>query len=165
MLAQQIAKKYSRAIFELVKENNQIDQAWEQFNSFGEYLKKDDTFVDFMTAPQVNDENKRALIKSVFESRLEKPFYNFIMVLVQKRRIKYLGEIIESLDVLIREHKKLAKVICISSSKITDVERRRLINKLEQKTSMKVELIEKVDDKMIGGIKVLLNMPSVIKSC
>ncbi|MFH2036049.1 MAG: ATP synthase F1 subunit delta [Candidatus Zixiibacteriota bacterium] len=157
MLAQQIAKKYSRAIFELAKERNQIDLAWEQFKSFGEYLKIDDTFVNFMTAPQVNDTNKMALIKNVFEGRLETPFYNFIKVLVHKRRIKYLEAIIEHLDILIREHKKLARVTCFTISKISDEERRKLIKQLEQKTSLTVELIEKVDAKMIGGMKVMLD--------
>jgi len=81
MLAQQVAKKYSKALFELAKEGNLIDQAWDQFNSIAGYLKTDSTFIDFITAPQVNDENKRTLIRKAFEGRLEKPFYDFLLVL------------------------------------------------------------------------------------
>jgi F-type H+-transporting ATPase subunit delta len=157
MFAQQVGKRYSRAVFELAKEKNLLDVAWDQFNSIGKYLKEDDTLIDFMTAPQVTDANKLALIKTAFESHLEKPFFDFLLVLVKKRRIQYLPEIIESLDDLIREEKKLAKATCITATKITDEERRKLIERLEQKTSLKIELKEKIDKNMIGGMVVILH--------
>lgn len=156
MLAQQVAKKYATAIFELAREKNIIDLAWDQFNAFAEYIKKDKTLIDFMTAPQVNDTDKLNLIKKVFESRLEKPFYSFLLVLVKKHRVQYLPEIIEHLDILIREDKGLAVATCITAKPITDKERAELIERLHRKTSLKIELDERVDQSVIGGMTVLL---------
>ena len=156
MLAQQVAKKYSRALFEVAKEKNLIDSAWEQFGAIAEYLKKEDTLIDFMTAPQVNDRDKYALIKSAFESRLEPPFYHFILMLVRKRRIQYLPDIIEALDELIREEKGIVRATSISAMPMTESERTDLIARLESKTAKKIELVEKIDKSLIGGIKVIL---------
>lgn len=157
MIAQQIAKKYSKALFELAKDKNLIDVAWEQFNSLGEYLKKDRTLVDFMTAPQVNDTDKLNLMKKIFETRLEITFFNFLMFLMKKRRIQFLSDIIEHLDILIREDKGLAKAVCITATPMIDIERAELIERLQKKTALKVELEEKIDPTVIGGMIVILH--------
>ena len=91
-----------------------------------------------------------------FESRLEKPFYSFLLILVKKHRVQYLPEIIEHLDILIRENKGLAVATCITAKPITDKERTGLIERLHRKTSLKIELDERVDPSVIGGMTVLL---------
>ena len=91
MLAQQIAKKYSVALFGLAAQKGLLDTAWDQFGSLGEYLKADDTFLDFMSAPQVPDQHKEDLVTKAFSGKLEKSFFNFLMVLVRKRRIGFLA--------------------------------------------------------------------------
>jgi F-type H+-transporting ATPase subunit delta len=156
MLAQQVAKKYSAALFELAREKNLIDIAWDQFNALAEFLRKDETFLDFMEAPQISDQNKMALVKKAFESRLERPFYDFLLVLVKKRRIKFLPEIVEYFDNLVRENKGLARATCISAMPITEAERREIVARLERKTSLKIELVERVDESLIGGMVVMV---------
>jgi len=156
MFAQQVAKKYSHALFELARDHNLIDQAWEQYNSLAVYIKKDDTLLDFMAAPQVNDKKKYGLIEKVFAGKLEKPFYAFLMHLVRKRRINFLPEIIESFDQLVREEKKIARAVCISAMPITEDERKSIIERLQKKTSQKIELEEKIDKTIIGGMIIML---------
>jgi F-type H+-transporting ATPase subunit delta len=156
MLAQQIAKKYGRALFELAKERNLIDQGWEQFNALSDYLKSDSTFHDFVTAPQIGDGEKAALVKKVFEPRLERIFYEYIQMLVAKHRIHFLPEIIDEFDRLVRADRGIAKAICITTAPITDVQRRQLIEQLSQKTGLKVELEEKIDMAIVGGMIVTI---------
>ena len=156
MLAQQVAKKYSVALFELAREKSLIDIAWDQFNALAEFLRKDETFLDFMEAPQISDRDKMALVKKVFESRLERPFYDFLLFLVRKRRIRFLPEIVEYFDNLVREDKGLARATCISAMPITEAERREIISRLERKTSLKIELDERVDKSLIGGMVVMV---------
>ena len=156
MLAQQVAKKYSAALFELAREKNLIDVAWDQFNALAEFLRKDETFLNFMEAPQISEQDKLALMKKVFESRLERPFYDFLLVLVKKRRIRFLPEIVEYFDNLVREDKGIARATCISATMISEAERKEIIVRLERKTSLKIELDERVDESLIGGMVVMV---------
>jgi len=157
MLAQQVAKKYAGALLELAKEHKILDKAWEQYKAIADFLKKDDTFLDFMAAPQVPDEAKDELIGKAFSTRLEKPLFNFMLFLARKRRITFLPEIVEEFDRLVKAEKGIARATCITTAKISDAERRRLIEKLAQKTSLKIELDEKIDKNIIGGIIVILH--------
>jgi F-type H+-transporting ATPase subunit delta len=157
MFAQQVAKKYSTALFELAREKNLIDSTWDQFNMLGEYVNKDRTFLDFMAAPQVCDVKKYGLIKTAFSGKLDKPLYDFLMFLARKRRIKYLPDIIEYFDDLVRESKSIARVTCITALPISESERQRVIEKLQAKTSLKIELEEKIDTSIIGGMIIMLH--------
>ncbi len=157
MIAQQVAKKYSSALFELAKEQNLLDAAWDQFNVLVAYLKKDRTFLDFMTAPQVPDEDKFNLVEKAFAGRLEKPFYHFVQFLVERHRLKYLPEIIDEFDRLVRAEKGIARATCITAVKISDAERQELIQRLAARTALKIELEEKNDPSIIGGMIVILH--------
>ena len=157
MLAQQVAKKYSGALLELASEHNILDKAWDQYKAVGEFLKKDKTFLDFMSAPQVPDEAKDDLISKAFSMRLEKPLFNFMLFLARKRRIAFLPEIVEEFDRLVKAEKGIARATCITTTRISDAERKRLIENLTRKTSFKIELDEKIDKSIIGGMIIILH--------
>ena len=157
MLAQQVAKKYSVALFSLAADKGLMDAAWDQFNALGEYLKKDKTFLDFMSAPQIPDQQKEDLVNKAFSGFMEKRFFNFLMMLVRKRRIGFLPEIIEEFDRLVRAEKGIARATCITVKPIVDNERRELIERLAKKTSLKIELVEKIDKAIIGGMIIILH--------
>ncbi|HHI01999.1 MAG TPA: ATP synthase F1 subunit delta [candidate division Zixibacteria bacterium] len=157
MLAQQVAKKYSMALFSLAAEKGILDTAWEQFGSLGEYLRTDNTFLDFMSAPQIPDRQKEDLVKKAFSGKLESCFFDFLMVLIRKRRVGFLPDIIDELDRLIRAEKGIARATRITAGPITDDERQRLVEKLTQKSSLKIELEEKIDKSILGGMIVILH--------
>ena len=157
MLAEQVAKRYAAALFELARDADLLDQAWEQFNALAEYLKKDKTFLNFMAAPQIADDIKLDLIKTAFESRLDKPFYNFLLVLTAKHRINFLPHIIAEFDRLMQAERGILKATCITTHPLTDGEREKILKKLTEKTALKIELEEKIDGSIIGGIVVILH--------
>jgi F-type H+-transporting ATPase subunit delta len=156
MLAQQIGKRYATALFELAREKNLLDQAWEEFDALAEYFRKDHTFIDFISAPQISSEDKAALIKKVFQNRMEKPFYDFIRFLTEKHRIKYLPEIIDEFDHLVRAERGIVRVTCITTYPITGDARALLLQRLTAKTGLKIELEEKIDRSIIGGMVIIL---------
>ncbi len=156
MLAQQVGKKYGGALYRLALDRNLIDQAWEQFEGLAVYLSKDNTFLNYMMAPQIPDEKKVSLIKSAFEKQFEKPFFNFLMVLMRKRRIKYLMEIIDEFDRLVRVKKGIARVTCITTAPVAEADRKKLVDRLAAKTGLKIELESKIDKAIIGGMIVIL---------
>jgi F-type H+-transporting ATPase subunit delta len=155
MLAQQIAAKYGRALFELARERNLIDVAWDQFKALSVYLGKDATLMDFMSAPQIPDAQKNELMTRVFGERVTHPFFEFLLVLVDKHRMNFLPEIITEFDRLVRIERGIAKAVCITTSPITPQEREKLIDRLARKSGLKIELEERVDESIIGGMIVI----------
>lgn len=157
MLSHEVAKKYAGALFLSVKEKNLFDAAYEQFNQLKVLVAKDKSLVNFLSAPQVTDENKKKLIRDVFSSRLERLFVEFLVVLVDKNRINFLVEIIDEFDRLVEAERGIGRATVITALKLNDAERSSLINKLAAKTNLEIILEEKVDPSILGGMIIVLH--------
>jgi F-type H+-transporting ATPase subunit delta len=157
MLSQEVAQKYARALFLSVREKNLLDQADEQFMALKTLLKKDRTLINFLAAPQVTDEKKHALVKTVFESRLERPFLEFLMIVIEKRRINFLPDIVDEFDRLVKAAKGIAKVTVTTAIALSPAEEKGLVEKLVKKTGMKIDLEKIVDPLILGGMIIVMH--------
>jgi F-type H+-transporting ATPase subunit delta len=156
MLAQQVAKKYSTALFNIVREKQLVDQAFEQFEQLDNLIKKDESLLQFLLAPHILDQDKISLVKEIFGTRLEPLFLQFLLVLIDKNRIGFLHEIIEEFRAKVAEARGIIVAKVTTSLPITDQARAKLIDKLHARTGKTIELEEKVDRKIMGGMVVIL---------
>lgn len=156
MLAQQVAKKYSSALFNIVREKGMVDQAFEQFEQLDNLVKKDDSLLQFLLAPHILDQFKVDLIKEVFGSRLEPLFLQFLLVLIEKHRIGFLHDIIEEFRARVAEARGIIVARVTTAVPLDDKARAGLIAKLTTKTGKTIELDEKADTAILGGVIVIL---------
>ncbi len=156
MLAHQVAKKYSTALFNIVREKGLIDKAYEQFEDLDNLVKTDKSLLRFLLAPHILDRNKVALIKDVFDPRLDPLFVEFLLVLIDKHRVGFLHGIIEEFRELVAEQRGMVVARVTTVKPLNDGQRSALIERLKSKTGKSVELDEKVDPSILGGMIVIL---------
>ncbi len=156
MLAQQVAVKYSTALFNITRQKNLIDQAYAQFEQLDSIIKRDKTLLQFLLAPHILEQVKVKLIKDVFGPRLEPLFLEFLLVLIDKHRIGFLHEIVREFRALVEEERGVIKAHVTVARPLADDERRPLIERLQAKTGKTIELVEKVDPGILGGMIVIL---------
>lgn len=156
MLAQQVAKKYSRALFNLVRDKSVIDRASTQFEQLNELISADPSLLQFLLAPQVLDSNKESFLKDVFADRLDPLFLEFLLVLVRKHRIGFLPEIIKAFRALVAQEKGIIVALVTSAVALLEKERDALTRSLEEQTGKKIELETKVDPSILGGMIVIM---------
>ncbi len=157
MLAQEVARKYSQALFLAAKDRGLIDQAYEQFNDLKAFIESDRTLLDFLTAPQVLDEHKLALVRDVFGNRLELLFVEFLVVLVEKHRVAFLPEVIDEFARLVEAEKGIGRATILTGVSLTEDERSRLAAKLAAKTGLRIVLEERLDPDIVAGLIVILH--------
>jgi F-type H+-transporting ATPase subunit delta len=156
MIAQQVAKKYARALFLSVKGKNMVDTAAEQFVGLRPLVAEDDSLLNFLTAPQIPEDRKVAMVRDVFGPRVHRLVLEFLLVLVDKHRVNYLPEIIDEFDRLVKEEKGIIQAKVVTAIPMTEREEEEVITRLTAKTGKKIELIPKVDPSIIGGMIVVM---------
>ena len=157
MLSQEVAKKYAHALLLSVKEKGMAEIAYTQFKSLKELLAQDKSLVNFLSAPQVLDENKLALVRDVFTPRIEKLFVEFIVVLIDKNRVKFLPEVVDEFTRLVEAEKGIGRVSVITAVSLNDDERNKLKDKLHKRTNLEIILEERVDPSILGGMIIILH--------
>lgn len=157
MLIWEVAGKYASALFMAVKERDMVTQAEEQFLVLKELVTADRSLLNFLTAPQVPDEDKQRLIETVFGPRMHRLLVQFLLVLVEKGRISFLPEIIEEFDRQVKADQGIGMVTAITAVPMIDSEVDALRSKLAAKTGLKIELTRKVDPDILGGMIVVMH--------
>ncbi len=157
MISRDVARKYARAMFLSSKEKNIMDAAFEQLEDLRQFLSKDRSLLDFLCSPNIEITNKRDTVRSVFGDRFDRLVVEFLLVLVDKNRISHLEEVIDEFIRLVEAEKGIARATIITAVPLTDTEKADLTDRLTTKTGLKVELEERVDKSVLGGMIVILH--------
>lgn len=156
MIAQQVAKKYSTALFLSAGHRSLIDQAFSQFSDLKATMMKDASLLRFLSSPRVAEAEKLQVLRSVFGRLMEPLFLEFLFVLVRKRRAMYLIEVIDEFCLLVEIHRGISHATVTTALGLSAEEESRLISTLEIRTGKKIHLEKKVDPGIIGGMVVVI---------
>lgn len=156
MLTQEVAQKYARAIFASSKDKNLLDKVFGDLNDLNKYILSEKSLMEFLNSPNVFIDNKITLIREVFTNRVERLVVEFLVVLVEKKRIGFLADIIDEYVRLVEADQGVGRVTAITAVPMNDNEIADLKSKLQIKTSLKIKLEEKVDKSIIGGMIVVM---------
>ncbi len=156
MIAQEVAKKYSHALFMSTRQRGLVDEAYEQFSDLKTALEMDRSLLKFLGSPKVEEDQKLQLLRSVFGTRMEQLFVEFLAVLVRKRRAMYLIEVIDEFNRQVEVEKGISRVMVTTAVPLTPTEETALIAPLATKTGQNIELEKKVDARIIGGMVVVM---------
>ena len=87
------SERYSRALFEVVKESNELEKTETDIKNFAFLLKNSLDIKNFIHNPTQSKENQINLIKLLAEKlNFSKSLKNFVFLLVEKRRIFFIGK-------------------------------------------------------------------------
>jgi len=92
-------------------------------------------------------------IKNVTGEELEKRIKNFVNILKKNNDFSLSKKIIRQYENYYRERKNISKVEIISSQKLES----KILNKLLSKFKKQIEIEEKVDKSLIGGVIVKID--------
>jgi F-type H+-transporting ATPase subunit delta len=157
MISQQVAQKYARALFMAAKGRNLIDKAYEQFEVLRQVMQKDRSLLDFLIAPHITDERKLELVNNVFGSRLERLFFEFLLVLMDKHRVQHLPDIIDAFELLVEAENGILRATVVTAITVTADEERNVTARLEARTGKKIKLEKKIDPAILGGMIVIID--------
>ncbi|MBV1758806.1 MAG: ATP synthase F1 subunit delta [Dethiosulfatibacter sp.] len=101
------------------------------------------------------DEKKR-VVHEVFGKNQSEEITNFIRIILDKRRIKDLFNIAKEFEDLIYEHKGIVKATAYTIMPLTADEHLALKEKLQYLTKKEIELINRIDKNLLGGVKIKL---------
>ena len=157
MLAQEVANKYANALLLSTRDKDLVDKAYLQFNELKGYLALDPSLLRFLSAPQILEDAKMAVVREVFGGRLEALFVEFLVVLIDKGRINYLPQIIDEFNDLVETEKGICRATVVTATKLDEAQRRILTEKLARKTGLEIILEEKIDPSILGGMIVAMD--------
>ena len=151
MKSRVIARRYAEAFFQVILKRD-LDTSYAEFTSFMQTVKESDELRSILAHPSINLDRKGQLLRQALKSFTEPSVVNFLQLLLQRHRFDLLGIIADELKHLYRQEKKIVAVRVRTAVPLRDDERKELVASLGRDVSGSVELREKVDPAIVGGM-------------
>ncbi|MEI6454994.1 MAG: ATP synthase F1 subunit delta [bacterium] len=146
-----VASRYANALFELAVEKNDVEQVLSDASVIMDVCSKSRDLQLFLKSPVIHSDKKGVVIKEVFGKSVGKLTLTFMLVLIRKRREKYIPEIVKEVIVKIKEYKNILTVH-FKSVIAPDTETKRMVLEVMKNYSKSnIELIEEIDASLVGG--------------
>lgn len=152
----EIADRYGEALFELAEENHTLTSKKEQAESLIQVIEETGDFDLFLRAIKVTKDEKKATVKKIFNDYYDEDMIHLIELLIDRDRTYYLRDILEKFNELANQKLGIVTGVVQSARKLSEKDMNRISQALEKKTGKKVLLRNKVDEKLIAGIKVTI---------
>ena len=154
MLSMELARKYARAIFELACEEDQLKEYGADIALVQQTMVDCPELKSFINNPNFPPEDKKTLLKEVFAEELRPTVMNFLLLLVDKRRMQVFVAISAIFAQLANDKLGIAVADVTTTEPLGEAQKAALKEKLERVTGKQISLREHSDPAIIGGVVV-----------
>ncbi|NCC71944.1 MAG: ATP synthase F1 subunit delta [Sphingobacteriia bacterium] len=146
-----ISKRYAAAFFSLAKEQNQLEQAYQDMLLVAEIVKNNKNLSTLLKSPIIPLNKKLRIISAVFENQISKTSLRFLELVLRKERAFLIQSIAESFVEQYQEFKNIVTVNLVTAVPLNSETKNEILKKLSTATHKTINLAEKVQPEIIGG--------------
>ena len=151
------SERYSRALFGVAKDSDELDKIELDVKNFQNLLKDINGLKNFIQNPTQSLQIQKKLIILVSEKlNFSKNLINFFFLLIEKRRIFFVSKILDSYLRLCLKKRGEIKASLISSKELTETELESISKDLSLSMGSTIKFNYKIDKELIGGLKLQL---------
>ena len=147
-----LAKRYSEALTEVAKNKNELDTVWTDLQTVEESITSVKEMANFLSHPVIPVFEKKDMVKSVFEGKINNDVLNLLYILLEKNKINLLSTILYCFEESMDEAKNILKVGVVSAAEIDEDLKHKLQEKLENKLNKSVKFDFETKPEIIAGV-------------
>ncbi len=148
---EEIAQVYARSLFEVAKENDELDEVHEQLGEFADALDESRELQLFFFSPYFSSQEKKEGVTKVVDGANDH-FENFLELIAERHRMPAVFRIRREFDSLWRQENKLLEVRITSAVELDEDLVKTIGSRIEEQTGQRIDLDANVDPDVIGGL-------------
>lgn len=151
-MATLIGNRYASSVFEVGMELGKIEDFFKELNYVYNVFKSEEKLFQIFTHPRISKDEKKSLINEVFTNNISDEVFNFLFIIIDKRREKNLFDIIVEYNNIYDEYNGIIDVVVVTAVTMEESAINKLQAILENKLSKKIRISNEVDKSIIGGV-------------
>jgi F-type H+-transporting ATPase subunit delta len=148
----EVASKYSNALFSLGKEKENLMELKEALTEFWQIVKDNKDLKQVLFHQRILAEEKKNIIGKLFDDQLHQDVLHFIYILIEKRREYKLESIISNFNKLVDREENILNVEVTSAVKMKQSALNKLKNRLKEILNKNIRINNIVNEDIIGGL-------------
>ena len=149
-----LAGRYAKALFELALERKMLGKVREEMHAFTGLLSRDAALRNLLISTEHRRAAQRQAAEKAFADRFSAVFFNFLLVLIDKRRQVLIDEIAAAFEALHDRHLRKVRALAITAVPMDAAALEHLRSTLSKSLDLDLELQNKIDPEILGGLVV-----------
>ena len=147
----EIASRYGAALFSIAEERKEISSLQLEVKELRKILFENPDFIVLLNNSFLSHEERGQIVDKTL-SAFDKDIVTLIKVLIDNNRVNYLTQVLDAFNSLCNHARGVEEGLVYSVIPLDQLEKK--ISKLE---NVEVELTNRIDHNLIGGIKVVIS--------
>jgi ATP synthase F1 delta subunit len=147
---------YGTALVEAAREVGKENQILEEAQAVVQLIEDEPDLHQFINYPGVSADEKKEVLKNIFEGRICEELLNFLYILVDKRRTMNFGRIVKVYKSLVEREEGVSYGTVYSVVKLSDERMAELEEQTSKLLQMNVKLENELDPSLLAGFKILV---------
>lgn len=152
-----LSSRYAKALFDFAGEKNQIEEVYEDLLLFSNTLKENRELQMLLRNPVIESHQKHQIFEGIFNGTLHDTSYQFLDVLLKKKREPALDTICEEFFKLYKSSKNIKTVTITTAQPLGDALKSKVLTMLTEQTRANIDLVQVVDPEIIGGFVIQMD--------
>jgi F-type H+-transporting ATPase subunit delta len=149
----EVAQPYAQALLSIAKSNNLTEEFGADARTLIDLISGSQELQNFLDNPFILPENKKNLLKQLLGENVNPYLRNFLLLLVDRRRIAFLEPILQQYVALLRQLNQIVLAEVTSAVALTEAQLQQVKEKVLAITKAReVEIETKIDTELIGGV-------------
>ena len=150
-MAKEVVSVYARSIFEVIQESDSTAQLFKDLELAGSLFSENLELSELLSAPVLTPFEKADLVNTLF-GKFPPEIVQFILVLIENKRIKYFADICTETLRLWDEFSGVLEITAKTAIPLCDTVKDKLKARLEQSLGKTAEMTYLVEPSLIGSI-------------
>lgn len=151
--ANNLKGRYATALYELAEEQHVLNEVIAEVETLLKTISESETLRNVLNNPSLSTEQSREVIVELLKQLdFSQILQNFVGVVANNRRLAELKAILMAFFALVNLHRGVIAAEVVTASPLTDMQRAQLKDRFSQAGYNKVDIQERIDSKILGGI-------------
>ncbi len=145
---------YGQSLYDLALSENLTDDILVQMESVKEIFNENPDYIALLSEPSVPKKERLKLVDEAFDGQLQPYLLNFIKILIERGLLRQFSACTRRFRESYNKDHGIAEALVTSAITLNDSQIDALKSKLESITGKKINLNQKTDSSVLGGIRV-----------
>ena len=149
----EVGSVYSEALYTLAKDEGLSRDILSQLMLLDDCFTQEPGFLRLLGTPNLSKDERCRILDDSFRGKIQPYVLNFLKILTEKGYARYFCDCVAAYRELYNRDNGILPVTAVTAVPLTDAQKARLADKLAAITGKQIDLTNKLDPHVLGGVR------------
>ena len=152
MSQSRVTYRYAKALLLLSVEKNMLQGIYSDMCFVERVCVENKELTLLLKSPIIKTDKKQKILHEVFGSKITEVSMRFVQIITNKKREHLLEDIARAFLVQYKQHNNIEEVVVTTATPLTNELKESIVSYIKRDAQKDVDLVENIDQKIIGGV-------------